>query len=102
MTLSRYRDIIKPWKRCEQDASFGKVLRYRYQNVFSQKEHNPPHIHATYGEYVGVIDIQTGEMLEGDLPTKALDMVQEWTRNHRNDLMTIWNTQEFRTLPPLE
>lgn len=34
---------------------------------FRQAEHNPPHFHAIYGEYIGTIDIQTGEMLEGDL-----------------------------------
>ena len=28
-----------------------------------------------YGEYVGVIDIRTLEMLEGDLPSKVLDLV---------------------------
>lgn len=68
---------------------------------FSQSEHNPPHLHAIYGEYVGAINIQTGEMLEGDLPSKALSMVQEWTKQHQNDLMAIWNTQQFRQLPPL-
>jgi hypothetical protein len=77
---------------------YGIVIKM----FFAQSEHNPPHIHSTYGEYVGVIDIQTGEMLEGDLPPKALDMVREWTIKHQNELMTIWNTQEFKTLPPLE
>ena len=40
------------------------------------KEHNPPHIHALYGDYNGVIDIQTLDMLEGDLPGKGLAMVR--------------------------
>ena len=30
------------------------------------KEHNPPHIHALYGDYNGIIDIQTLDMMEGD------------------------------------
>lgn len=68
---------------------------------FSQSEHNPPHIHAIYGEYVGAIDIRTLEMLEGDLPQKALAMVREWMKEHRDELMTMWNTQEFKALPPL-
>ena len=37
---------------------------------FQQREHNPPHIHAVYGEYIGAIDIKTGKLLEGDLPKK--------------------------------
>lgn len=69
---------------------------------FRQSEHNPPHIHAIYGEYIGAIDIRTGEMIEGDLPRRALKMTREWMEEHRDDLMEIWNTQEFKELPPLE
>lgn len=69
---------------------------------FQQSEHNPPHIHAVYGEYIGIIDIQTFEMLEGDLPKKALSLVQEWMQTHQKDLLKMWNTQEFKQLPPLE
>ncbi|XCP87202.1 DUF4160 domain-containing protein [Roseburia hominis] len=35
-------------------------------------EHNPSHIHAIYGECVSVFDIQSAEMLEDNLPDKAL------------------------------
>lgn len=76
---------------------YGVVIKM----YFKQSEHNPPHIHAIYGEYVGAIDIQTGEMLEGDLPRRALQMVQEWTSKHKEELMRIWETQEFINLPPL-
>ncbi|MBR6152152.1 MAG: DUF4160 domain-containing protein [Lachnospiraceae bacterium] len=69
---------------------------------FRQSEHNPPHIHAIYGEYIGAVDIQTGELMEGDLPRRALKMVQEWTQEHKDDLLQIWNTQNFMELPPLE
>jgi len=41
-----------------------------------QKEHNPPHVHALYGEYMSAVDIETLEVLEGDLPNKALDLVK--------------------------
>lgn len=44
---------------------------------FQQAEHNPPHIHALYGEDMAAIDIQTGEVLEGHLPPKALARVRE-------------------------
>lgn len=69
---------------------------------FRQAEHNPPHFHAIYGEYIGTIDIQTGKMLEGDLPKRALKMVQEWTEQHKEALLKMWNTQNFAELPPLE
>ncbi len=76
---------------------YGMVIKMYFQ----QSEHNPPHIHAVYGEYVGAIDIKTGDMLEGDLPSKALSMVREWMQLHRDELLTMWQTQEFRQLPPL-
>ena len=77
---------------------YGIIIRM----YFLGSEHNPPHIHAIYGEYIGAVDIQTGELMEGDLPRRALKMVQEWTQEHKDDLLQIWNTQNFMELPPLE
>jgi hypothetical protein len=68
---------------------------------FQQSEHNPPHIHALYGEFMSAININTGEVIEGDLPNKALKLVREWLDLHRDELMKIWNTQEFIKLSPL-
>ncbi len=78
------------------------ILRNHYPNVFLQNEHNPPHIHAIYNDDVAAIDFMTGQVLEGHLPSKALAMVQEWIGLNRDALKTIWETQEFRKLPPLE
>lgn len=77
---------------------YGMIIKMYFQ----QSEHNPPHFHVVYGEYIGIIDIQTLEMLEGDLPNKALAMVKEWGAEHKDELMKIWNTQEFIKLPPLK
>ena len=77
---------------------YGIIIRM----YFLQSEHNPPHIHAIYNEDVAAIDFMTGEVIEGFLPQKAMNMVQEWIAIHRQDLKTIWDTQEFRKLPPLE
>ena len=41
-------------------------------------------------------------MIEGDLPKRALKMVQEWVSQHEQELMNMWKTQEFTELPPLE
>ena len=77
---------------------YGITIRMYFQ----QAEHNPPHIHALYGEDMAAIDIQTGEVLEGYLPPKALGMVREWAAIHKDDLLRMWETQEFRFLSPLE
>ncbi len=77
---------------------YGIIIRM----YFLQSEHNPPHIHAIYNEDVAAINIMTGEVLEGHLPAKALAMVQEWIFLNKDALMEIWDTQEFKKLPPLE
>jgi hypothetical protein len=77
---------------------YGLVVKM----FFRTSEHNPPHIHAVYGEYDGLINIQSGEMFEGDLPARALALVKEWTAKYRTELMHIWETQEFQQLPPLD
>ena len=77
---------------------YGIIIRM----YFLQSEHNPPHIHAIYNDNVAAIDFMTGKVLEGHLPGKALTMVQEWIELNREALKTIWETQEFKQLPPLE
>lgn len=69
---------------------------------FQQSEHNPPHIHAIYGENMAAVCINDGTILEGELPKKALEMVIEWTEMHKSELLKMWETQEFTALPPLE
>ena len=59
-------------------------------------------IALVYGEYLGIIEIRTGKMLEGDLPNKALAIVQEWVGMHRNELLEMWETQNITPLPPIE
>jgi hypothetical protein len=77
---------------------YGIVIRMYFQ----QSEHNPPHIHAIYGENMAAVCINDGTILEGELPKKALEMVIEWTEMHKSELLKMWETQEFTALPPLE
>lgn len=85
----------------------GLLFRSRFYGIiikmfFKPKEHEPSHIHALYGEYVGVFDIQTFEMVEGDLPLKAQKMIQEWLGLYANQLQAMWDAQVIEKLPPLE
>lgn len=77
---------------------YGIVIRMYFQKA----EHNPPHFHAIYGEHMAAIDIHNGAVLEGELPKKALEMVLEWNEIHKQELLKIWETQEFINLSPLE
>lgn len=69
---------------------------------FKQVDHSPPHIHAIYGEYIGIIDIKTCKMINGDLPNNALKLVKKWVIIHKLELINMWNTQSFHSLAPLE
>ena len=68
---------------------------------FKPKEHEPSHIHALYGEYVGCFNIKTMQMTEGDLTRKAQELVTEWLEMHQNELQEMWETQNIKKLPPL-
>lgn len=56
---------------------YGIVIRM----YFLQSEHNPPHIHAIYGDDAASFDIKTGELLDGSLPARATALVLEWLVN---------------------
>jgi hypothetical protein len=51
------------------------------------KDHLPPHFHAKYGEYWGKFSIETGDMIEGNLPRRAIRLVQDWIEIHETELM---------------
>ena len=76
---------------------YGIVIKM----FFKPKEHEPSHIHALYGEYVGEFNIKTGEMLQGDLPVKAQELVGEWLVLHKAELQEMWDKQSISKLPPL-
>lgn len=69
---------------------------------FEQSEHNPPHIHAMYGEYDAEIDVTNGDIIQGDLPVVQRQKVKEWTLLHSSELLNMWQMQKFSKLPPLE
>ncbi len=66
------------------------------------KEHGIPHFHAVYGEYNGVFDIETIEMMEGDLPRRAQRMIREWAQQYQSDLLNMWKSQKIKKLPGLK
>ena len=77
---------------------YGIIIRMYFQ----QSEHKLPHIHAIYGDDMSAISIMSGEVLYGKLPPKALMLVQEWISIHREELLQMWETQEFKPLDPLQ
>ena len=76
---------------------YGIVIKM----FFKPKEHEPSHIHALYGEYMGEFNIKTLEMIQGDLPRKGQELVREWLALHQTELQEMWDSQNVRKLPPL-
>ena len=70
--------------------------------IFFRGEHNPPHIHAIYGEYNGLFEISTMNMFEGDLSNRMQKLVKELGNLYKSELMRIWENKEIVNLPPLE
>ncbi len=73
-----------------------------YLNI--RGEHNPPHIHAKYGEHEAAFEIATGNLI-GEFPRKQTRLVQAWIEIHREDLVLNWElartTGEISKIPPL-
>jgi Domain of unknown function (DUF4160) len=58
-------------------------------------DHPPPHFHAIYGENNALVNIETLEVFEGDLPIRAEKLVLEWATLYQIELLHMWNSQEF-------
>jgi hypothetical protein len=66
------------------------------------RDHNPPHIHALYGEHEALVSLD-GAVLAGKLPRRALSMVLEWLAMHRTELVDNWTrAQQRKPLQPIE
>ncbi len=70
-------------------------------------DHNPPHFHVFYNEYRAIIEIKSGEILQGSLPGRQLKFVQVWADIHREELMINFvnlraDIQTFNKIQPLQ
>ena len=49
-------------------------------------DHVPPHFHVEYGEFKALINIKTGDVMDGEFPAKQLKLVQAWVILHEEEL----------------
>ena len=76
---------------------YGIVIKM----YFRDSEHEPSHIHALYGEYMGEFNIKTKEMIQGDMPKRGQKMIEEWLSLHQEELQKMWDSRKIYKLPPL-
>jgi len=60
---------------------FGIIIRMYY----APKEHYPSHIHAYYQDFKATFSIRDGTLLDGDLPTRPLKLIQAWIKIHQEE-----------------
>ncbi len=65
------------------------------------EEHDPPHFHVRYNEHRASMDIKTLNLIAGALPAKVRGLVEEWAEQHQQELLEMWQSQDFHKLKPL-
>jgi len=63
---------------------FGMVIQMYW------RDHPPAHFHVIYQGYGASVAIETGEVLEGEMPRSARRILKEWARRHRDELLQNW------------
>lgn len=62
---------------------YGIIISMRY------REHNPPHFHARYQDYMGSFDFD-GTLLAGAMPPRQCKLIAAWAELHRDELEANW------------
>lgn len=62
-------------------------------------EHNPPHFHVYYQDSKAIVDIRSGEISEGKLPSRQRKLVLAWAEIHKDELLADWELASNGELP---
>ena len=63
---------------------------YGIQTLSCYRDLPPTHFHAIYAEHEALVAIETGNIHEGDLPKKTLELLNEWRVLHHDELREDW------------
>lgn len=70
------------------------------------KDHNPPHIHATYSEFEILINITDFSIYAGHFPARAFGLLMEWISIHQEELLENWELMKkslpLKSIEPLQ
>jgi hypothetical protein len=81
---------------------YGLIVSMYY---LDNKRHHLPHIHVNYQEREAVFSIESGIILEGELPVNKRKLVEAWIEIHKEELMADWTLaiegQKLFTIEPL-
>lgn len=84
-------------------SAFYGIVIWMYHD--ERHHRGRPHFHATYGDDEATIDIETLQVIAGDLAPRARRLVSEWAREHQSELRDNWTRarahQPLRSVEPL-
>jgi len=66
---------------------YGIIVSMYY---LDNKRHHVPHIHVKYQGQDAVIAIPDGKILEGDMKSNKMKLIQAWIEIHQDELMADW------------
>jgi hypothetical protein len=76
---------------------FGIVIKMYFL------DHAPPHFHVETSDQKAKVDIQTLEVIDGELSSRVIRDVRRWAEIHRDELMDNWmKSQRPETLDKIE
>jgi hypothetical protein len=82
---------------------YGLIISLFYGD---NSQHHLPHIHVKYQEDEAVFSIPNGELIEGTLPSKKVQLVRAWIVLHEEELMADWelaiNMKNIFRIDPLK
>jgi len=85
-------------------SMFYGIVIYMY--LMDNKQHHLPHIHTRYQGMKASVSLVDGELLNGELPSAKLRLVQAWIEIHRESLLADWELavsgETPYKIPPLQ
>ena len=70
--------------------------------MFPTADREEPQVHAVKDETSAVFDVESAEMVDGDMEERAKEFISEWIKLHQGELIDMWNSNSVKRLPPLE
>lgn len=69
-------------------SMFYGIIIYLYFK--DNNQHKKPHIHVKYQENEVIVAIPDGEILEGNIPSSKMKLLQAWIELHKDELVADW------------
>lgn len=62
-------------------------------------QHKLPHIHVKYSGQEVIVALPDGQILEGEIPSTKMKLLQAWIEIHKEELMADWELAVTGELP---